>query len=73
MNLAPGRRNPRGRGVDNLKQGLLGLILVTVLIDVIRVDVAVTHLNSWTLLLCFVRPTPFGDYCLVTHQCHRYG
>lgn len=31
MNLAPGRRNPRGGGVDNLKQGLMGLILVTVL------------------------------------------
>lgn len=80
MNLAPGRRNRRGGGeggrgggVDNLIQGLMGLILVTLLTDVIRADVVVAHLNSWTLLLCFVRPTPFGDYCLMTLQCHRYG
>lgn len=54
MNLAPGRRNrwrKRGRGgggLDNLIQGLIGLILVTLLTDVIRADVVVTHLNSWT-------------------------
>ena len=82
MNLAPGRGNRwwrgggggrRGRGVDNLIQGLMVLILVTLLTDVIRADVVVTHLNYWTLLLWFVRPTPFGDYCLMTLQCHRYG